>query len=304
MAVLRLSFRCKLSSYLQAKRTLLICRRASNNFSSLAELRDVTDFTTDYLTGPTGNVTEHFLPIYENMGSKLRAGFPVSIVDVLGQAFAQYLPKAWRYATISDAAGPNQALSEGLGPLPIITLTEVVPGVSPEIGGIMYPDVSSPTLTTYEQTPFEFGSWVGGRVQAFIQTKFLGTSMTKGKPTNSSRCVNGFDQMTFTQGSTGNAWNFWFIDAFYNIPLFWKRDVAASAPSKRQDSKSSIPIPPDQYRNPEVYLVNQTAVKFNQTFNQTLWATVPNPFHDYDSAMTDVSELLLVRPILCPLGSS
>ena len=232
------------------------------------------------------------------MALKLRAGFSVGIADVLGQSFAQYLPKAWRYATVSDAAGPDQALSYGLAPLPIITLTEVLPGVSPEIGGIMYPNVSSPILTTYEQTPFEFGSWVGGRVQAFIQNKFLGTSMTKGKPTNSTRCVNGLDQMSFMQGSTGNAWNFWLIDAFYNIPLFWKRDVAANIFSKRQESTSSIPIPPDQHSNLEVYLINQTAVTFNQTFNQTLWATVPNPFLNYNSEMTNVSELLLVRQIL------
>lgn len=123
---------------------------------------------------------------------------------------------------MSDIASSDQAFAMGLAPMPIVLYTEVVPGSSPEIGKIMYPDVNA-SPTTYEQTPFEFGSWIGGRVQAFFPTKYLGTSMNDGKPANSKKCVNGFDKMTFAQGSTGNAWNFWVrISKF--MPKFDVRD--------------------------------------------------------------------------------
>lgn len=141
----------------------------------------------------------------------------------------------------------------------------------------MYPDVNDGTL--YEQTPFEFGSWIGGRAKSFFPTKYLGTQMADGKPVNSSSCVNGFDKMTLAQGTTGSAWNFWFIDAFYNLPLFYKRDV---------------PIPGNQENNPDVQIVEETAKTFNQSFNQSLWATYPNPFTNINTEMNGVEELLLV----------
>ena len=180
--------------------------------------------------------------------------------------------------------------------MPIILLSEVVPGSSPSVGGIMYPGVNSTNLTIYEQTPFEFGSWIGGRVQAFMPTKYLGTAMNNGTPANLSHCVNGFDKMTFAQGSTANAWNFWFIDAFYNIALFYKRDKVTS-PNKRAASptNSPIPIPQGQSSNQQVVLVNNTATFFNQTFNQSMWATYPNPFENYNKAMKGETELLIVR---------
>lgn len=261
---------------------------AANNFSSLEDLRKTGNLTRNYLTG-SGNQTAYFQGIFENMGAKAKAGFGVGAVDVLGQWFGQYLPPSWRYKTVSDLAGPASALAAGLGPLPITLLSEVIPGSSPEVGNILYPNVSDPTI--YEQTPFEFGSWAGGRVQGFIPTKYLGSRMLSGKPANTSQCVNNFDQIMFNQGSTGNAWNFWLIDAFYNVALFWKRglDRRTSTPP------ATIPIPPSRYSDPDVQIINDTATVFNQTFNQSIWATYPNPFHNYTAAMADVAELLIVR---------
>lgn len=229
------------------------------------------------------------------MGTKARAGFRVGAADVLGQWFAQYLPPMWRSKTVSNLAEPGLALAAGMGPLPITLLSEVIPGSSPEIGEIMYPNVSNPTI--YEQTPFEFGSWAGGRVQGFIPTKFLGSEMLNGKPVNQSHCVNGFDSITFAQGSTGNAWNLWLIDDFYSVGLFWKRALFG----KRQTSSSSetdIPIPPGKSDSPDVQIVNQTANIFHETMNQTLWATYPNPFNNYTTSMGNAPELLVVSILL------
>ncbi len=148
-------------------------------------------------------------------------------------------------------------------------------------------------LTSWEVTPFEFGSWIGGRVQGFFPTKWLGSAMRKGKPQAKDSCVNGFDRVTFIQGSTSNAFNFWLIDAWYNIPLFAKRSVEQLL-SRRQSSGEEIVIPPGQEDNPLVQLANMTATEFDMSFNDTLWAKYPNPFQGYNEKMAGVEELLLV----------
>jgi lysophospholipase len=107
---------------------------------------------------------------------------------------------------------------------------------------------------------------------------------------NSSQCVRGFDRLTFIQGTTTNAFNAWFIDEFYNIPIFVKRGIEA-----RQQTPGDITIPPEQAQNPLVQLVNTTASSFDQTFNDSLWATYANPFANYNEPMDREYELLLVR---------
>ena len=266
--------------------------RAANNFSSLADLRLATDMTTNYLEGPNGNVSAWYTAAFERTYAKFATGFPVSVVDVFGGLFQQFLPPSWRDKSFSDIAAAGSPFSRGAAPMPFVLFSEVIPGSSPEVGKIMYPGTSA-NNTIYEQNPFETGSWIGGRVQAFIPTRFFGTSMSNGKPANSSMCVTGFDKMTFTGSTTGNAWNFWLIQDFYNIGLFVKRAI-----SGRQSSGNSIPIPARQYSNPEVQLVNQTATTFHQTFNQSLWATIPNPFNNYAPAMKNVKELLFVRSVI------
>lgn len=290
MAVSTLWYLCKSPNSLSGSAVTKF-PRASNNFSSLEKLRADVNLTANYLEGPTGNLTANVATAFKITSEKALSGLPVSITDILGQFFKQYLPKSWQYKNFSNVADADHAFSLGLSPMPIVLYAEVVPGHSPEIGGIMYPGVNLTNLTIYEQTPFEFGSWVGGRVQAFMPTKYLGTPMNNGTPIASNHCINGFDKMTFVQGGTGNAWNFWFIDDFYNIPLFYKRDVNASS------ANSSIPIPANQMENPQVLLVNSTASVFNQTFNQSMWATYPNPFHNYNKDMGGVKELLVVRDI-------
>ena len=114
--------------------------------------------------------------------------------------------------------------------------------------------------------------------------------MSEGKVQNKSECVVGFDKMSFIQGSTADAFCAWFIDDFYSIPVFAKRDSSQSS-----SGTGDIPIPEDQYENSLVQLVNETASNFEQTFNASLWSTYPNPFESYNAPMKDVSELLLVR---------
>ena len=181
--------------------------------------------------------------------------------------------------------------------MPIVALAEVVPDLSPDINGIMYPGnntSNSFSLTSFELNLLEFGSWLGGRVQAFMPTKYLGTAMIDGIPQANNSCVQGFDKVTFVQGSTANAFNFWFIDDWYNIPLFAKRSLETLGLRKRQSSTEQIVIPEDQEDNPLVQFVNTTAETFEKTFNDSLWATYPNPFQNYNEVMVNVTDLLLV----------
>ena len=269
---------------------------AANNFGSWEELQDAVNYTVDYTQGPDGNQTEYFTTLFENVGAKAEAGFPISATDIFGQFWGTYLPEEGLYKNYSQIAGSGTAFSEGDAPMPIIVLGEVIPGQSPEIGGILYPgnnETNGFNLTSYEVNPYEFGSWVGGRIQAFYPTRYLGTAMSNNSVANSSECVEGFDKFTFIQGSTASAFPAWFIDLFYDIPIFAKRGL-----SRRQDGDvddGGIEIPPSAEDNGLVFLVNQTAVNFNQTFNESMWATYPNPFEDYNAAMRGVDELLLVR---------
>ncbi|KAM0482163.1 hypothetical protein ACHAP7_004390 [Fusarium lateritium] len=285
---------------------------AANNFTTIDNLKKATNFSASYTSGSTGNQTDFFNTIFENAGAKDEAGFPVSVADTFGQFWGTWLPEDMLYANYSDIADNGTAFNLGDAPMPILCFAEVIPGKSPEIGKLMYPGLNRSklfNLTAYEVTPFEFGSWLGGRVQAFIPTKYLGTSMSDGKPQNKSQCVEGFDKITLMQGTTTNAFTAWFIDLFYGIPVFAKRWL-----QERQEVNpdiNDVPIPSDQDDNPLVQLVNSTAQYFDLTFNQSMWATYPNPFEDYNDDMKGVSELLLVdgsltlesnplRPLIIP----
>lgn len=288
--------------------------RASSNFTTIEQVRKLVNFSTDYEVGATGNQTEYFYSLFQNAGAKGEIGYPVSVVDIFGQMVSQYLPQSWQYKSFSDLTAANTSFSMGAAPMPIIALAEVVPGQSPNVSGIMYPAPATINSTSYEVTPFEFGSWIGGRVQAFMPTKWIGTPMAKGKPQSKNQCVQGFDKFSFIQGSTANAFNFWFIDSWYNIPLFAKRGIEAvvSGLGKRQSSNSpNITVPASHQDDPLVYLVQTMATTFSQSFSDMLWARYPNPFQGYNKAMTDVEELYIVdgsetgetiplRPLLIP----
>lgn len=267
---------------------------AANNFSTVDTILQTANFSMPFSSGPTGNSTAFYNQIFENTGAKAQAGFPVSVTDPFGQLWGTWLPKNKTFSNYSDLALPGNAFSMGQAPMPIMELAEVIPGNSPEIHSIMYPGFNSTNgfnLTTYEVTPFEFGSWTGGRIQAFMPTEYLGTSMNNGTAQNRSQCVRGFDKLTFIQGTTAGAFPAWFIDDFYNIPVFAKRELEGrQSPSQLDD----IPVPADQLNNPLVQLVNLTATSFNQTFNQSMWGTYPNPFENYNEEMKNVDELLLV----------
>ncbi|KAF6844496.1 lysophosphoplipase A [Colletotrichum musicola] len=281
---------------------LTVSSLAANDFITISELRKEINFTVDYTAGPDNNQEQYVGAIFESVAAKAEQGFPVSAADAFGMFWASYLPKEKKHANFSDLAAAGSVFARGEAPMPIVCLNEVVPGQSPAINNIMWPgrnDTNGFSLTSYEVNPFEFGSWAGGRVQAFMPTRYLGTSMSNGTAQNASECVRGFDKFTFVQGSTATAFDVWFIGDWYDIPLFAKRGLEG-----RQSSSGDIQVPPE-------FKDDGTAENFNQTFNESLWATYPNPFQNSNPAMQNVEELLLVdgslagetnpiRPLIVP----
>ncbi|KAI8317230.1 Lysophospholipase 3 [Colletotrichum sp. SAR11_240] len=282
---------------------------AANDFVSIAELRKAINFTVDYTKGKDDNQDQYLQDIFEDMGAKAEQGLPVSVADAFGKFWAVYLPENKTYGNFSDLTAQNTVFSRGEAPMPILALSEVIPGQSPSIQNIMWPGRNATNgfnLTSYEVTPFEFGSWRGGRVQAFMPTMYLGTSMSNGTAQNTSECVMGFDKYTFLQGSTADAFDAWFIDNWYGVPTFAKRELES-----RQTASTNITVPPGKEENGEVQLVINTVQNFNQSFNDSLWATYPNPFENMNPAMQNVDNLLLldgsmagetnpIRPLIIP----
>ncbi|KAJ4387370.1 hypothetical protein N0V93_007961 [Gnomoniopsis smithogilvyi] len=297
---------------------LTVSTLASNQFNTIDDIRKAVNFSEDYTTGPSGDQADYIEDSISNAVAKQESGFPVSITDIFGQWLGTYLPEGWKNNSFSDLARLNTSFSNGTGPMPILGLAEVIPGRSPKISNILYPGRNSTNgfnLTEYEVTPFEFGSWYGGRVQGFMPLEWLGSAMRKGTPSG-RMCVTDFDRFTFLQGSTANAWNIWLIQDFDGTELFAKRDsprVPEAGLLPRQDvgAPDDVIIPLSKDDDFQAIFLNTTADALGQSFNDTLWAWVPNPFEDYNDAMMGVSDLLLVdgseagetdplRPLMVP----
>jgi lysophospholipase len=136
--------------------------------------------------------------------------------------------------------------------------------------------------------------------------------------------VLGFDKVSFVQGSTTDTFTANLIDAFYKVPIFAKRGDSDSIEGRKDggsgggnssgggaggqggsgSNSPSIPNPPGQGTNQFVQLVNETGSSFDRTFNQSLWATYPNPFMDYNKEMSGVTELLLVSASFFLMGTT
>ncbi|KAI9897651.1 hypothetical protein N3K66_007507 [Trichothecium roseum] len=267
-----------------------------------------------YVTGLSGGgvvAVSLVIVFYENIlskgNTKVDAGFAVTVADIFGKFWGVWLPGNQTHGNWSDLASANTTFTLDRAPMPIITFSEVVPGVSLEIDGIMLPGLNATNrfnLTSYEISPYEFGSWVGGRVQAFMPTKYLGTTVSNGSAANESQCVKGFDKYMFIQGTTADACPGSLIDVLGELNVFSKRQAAP-----RPDL--DLDIPTADTDSSKVRLVRLTAQHYGQTFNESLCGTYPNPLQDYNEAMEGVGDLLLadgslageqnpIRPLIAP----
>ncbi|KAI0093717.1 FabD/lysophospholipase-like protein [Irpex rosettiformis] len=239
---------------------------------------------------------------FAEIAGKAEQGFDVTVADIFGIDLNYYAMKD----PSNNSVNPLSRLwsditafsnfSTGLSPMAIIMYNEVIPKGLPghnSFEGILIPaDNARLEGTIYEASPFEFGSWQG-RGSAFVKTQFLGTNFSNSQPVNNT-CVQGFDSAAFMVGSADSAINYWYAQSKSNgtVGQFAKRNSDGANSSM----SSKMPYPPNEDQLEQMKLEKATTAEVdalpeyaqllgNQTVDQILYASWPNPF--IDSNYTD-----------------
>lgn len=123
------------------------------------------------------------------MAAKTAAGYATTLLDVYGRLMG--------YDFIGGPGGANNVtwskitnmptFTDYSMPFPIITLTNA--NVAEQ------QCLPNTTGAIWEVSPYEFGSW-NASIQAFLSTKYLGTSLRNGIPTDKASCTIGFDNLS------------------------------------------------------------------------------------------------------------
>lgn len=157
---------------------------------------------------------------YLNIGTSLTSkdeNYETTITDIWGRAIG--------YQLMDFSGGQNltwsgirdmQTFKDNEMPYPIVLAN----GRSP---GTMIVDLNS---TVYEFTPYEFGSW-DPSVNAFIDTKYVGSYLDNGEPNSTDKCTVNFDNAGFVMGTSSSLFN-QFLTRLddYDINAFLKRIVS------------------------------------------------------------------------------
>jgi lysophospholipase len=176
----------------------LLSSMAGNNFRTISYLKETfwkpalvdTLFLPDSVLAPVA-----LADITADVLEKDLAGFPTTITDPWGRLLSyQLLPGSDGGVdiTLSSIAQLSSFSSHDV-PFPILTSLGVKTWLG-ECGPLI-------NATTYEFSPYEFGSW-DSDVSAFTPTKYLGTSLHNGKPTQT--CVVNYDNLGYILGTSSN----------------------------------------------------------------------------------------------------
>ena len=132
-----------------------------------------------------------------DIAAKTAAGYPTTLVDIYGRLIG--------YDFIGGSGGANGLTWSSVtsqpefvthhAPFPIITLTNA------DVMDDQCLPVSSGAI--WEFSPYEFGAWQSG-VQAFVPTKYVGTSLKAGAVQSSSSCTEGFDNLGLFTGMSAD----------------------------------------------------------------------------------------------------
>lgn len=137
--------------------------------------------------------------ISDALQDKQKAGFDTSLADVWGRALSyKFFPSLYRggVAYTWSSLRDSPVFTEGQMPFPISVADGRYPGSK----------VLNLNATVFEFNPFEMGSW-DPSLNTFTDVKFLGTNVSAGKPIDSQRCVQGFDNTAFIMGTSSTLFN-------------------------------------------------------------------------------------------------
>ncbi|TVY31951.1 Lysophospholipase [Lachnellula occidentalis] len=226
----------------------LLTSLAGNNYPTISSLESNLwgPAIRDSLLDPELlGVLIDYAKIADEIGSKESAGFDTTLIDVYGRLLGYQLydqADGGAGVTLSSITGFSNFTSHAV-PYSIITALgakvwtgECVPG---------------PNGTTYEFSPFEFGSW-DDDVSAFTPTQYLGTSMSGGVPV--STCTTNYDNIGYIAGTSS--------DVF-----------AGGLCTSLSDPTNDL-----------VTELEKILVKLHEVTTSDLYATYRNPFYEYQSS--------------------
>ncbi|GAA5972657.1 hypothetical protein JCM11641_002960 [Rhodosporidiobolus odoratus] len=160
--------------------------------------------------------SDYYDSLFDDVREKAAAGFPVSLVDIWGRALALHFLNGTTESnffstdadkdqgTLFQSIRYTQNFQSGAMPFPIVVTTSRVSAES-QIEG-QSSTVIPLSNTQFEISPYTFGSF-DPTLSARIPIEYLGTQLNNGQPTNSSSCVNDFDNAAFVMGSSAALFN-------------------------------------------------------------------------------------------------
>lgn len=226
----------------------LLSSIAGNNYPTISSLQTnlwTTAFQETLLVPANLAVGPAYGQITADVEAKNAAGFPPTIVDVYGRLLSYQLlygPDGGVAIELSSITGFSNFTSHAV-PYPIITALDV----ETSTGACIPPNNS----VIYEFSPYEFGSFDAG-VNAFTQTRYLGTSLSNGVPTKPT-CETNYDNLGYILGTSSDIFN----------------EFCASSPNVPQ--------------GPGTVFANATAIinNIHALTTRDEYAIYPNPFYNF-----------------------
>lgn len=206
-------------------------------------------------------ILQHYDTLFKEISPKKEAGFQVSITDLWARALSRAFldTSASLGLTFSNAFATLPGFLNHQIPFPIFIADATIPNQLP----------TCTNSTIMEMTPVEFGSW-GRKLHAFMKTRYLGTSMKNGEPTNQNpkACVEGFDNGAFLLATSSSVFN----------------DFAAMC-LRRLGSKNGVMRSMlNRYKEVSDFVLNKLDSK-GQKYRPDYALYAPNPFLGYNEGI-------------------
>ncbi|KAH7379970.1 lysophospholipase [Cadophora sp. MPI-SDFR-AT-0126] len=242
----------------------------ANNYATITSLFNSSWKTAlaNGLFNPLGSQTTVYNTINNDLLLKEAQGFRGTIADAWSRLIS--------YVILPGAnGGVDNLLSQVTtksnfqtfsGPYPIILAQHV------DLSGTScLPPSDAPF---WEFTPFETGSW-DSRIASFTPTKYLGTSLSGGKPTTAGKCTTAYENLGFVAGTSSSLFQDPGIGFNVSEPLlanFCQLTESVNVSDTAAATNAAVGALPGVI----------PAIQFTQISD--LFAAWPNPFYNLSSA--------------------
>ncbi|CAD6447821.1 256de11b-f485-4b5e-a351-179bd70b34f3 [Sclerotinia trifoliorum] len=228
---------------------------AASNYATVSYLRDNLweSAFQNSLFAPDGlEFVVAYAKIVGDLEEKEKAGFHTTLTDPWGRLLAyQLIENDGESTTFSSVATFSNFAAHAV-PFPIVTSLGVR-----TFDGQCLPATNA---TTYEFSPYEFGSW-DADVSAFTPTEYLGTTLENGVPTGT--CTKNYDNLGYILGTSSSLFN----------------EVCLSVPTPVNGSS-------DASQDIAAFLDG-----VHEVTTKDLYATYKNPFYGYASSTGKINSV-------------